>query len=144
MAKKHHCGRKDRPQRVCNPDACPNCMYVGEGDSWCDKIGEIVLSDWEPTEYYMGVLQERKRKVTALEIFKTILKWLQIMAVSYATGVLIVSEIPKRKAPLCDKCAHLRFKRAKNDVCCRYVCNFWDLPPFDDPPEFCNRFEEKK
>lgn len=45
MAKKHHCGRKDRPQRVCNPDACPNCMYVGEGDSWCDKIGEIVLSD---------------------------------------------------------------------------------------------------
>ena len=68
----------------------------------------------------------------------------QIMAVSYATGVLIVSEIPKRKAPLCDKCAHLRFKRAKNDVCCRYVCNFWDLPPFDDPPEFCNRFEEKK
>lgn len=142
MAKKHHCGRKDRPQRVCNPDACPNCMYVGEGDSWCDKIGEIVLSDWEPTEYYMGCC--KKGKVTALEIFKTILKWLQIMAVSYATGVLIVSEIPKRKAPLCDKCAHLRFKRAKNDVCCRYVCDFWDLPPFDDPPEFCNRFEEKK
>ena len=50
MAKKHHCGRKDRPQRACNPDACPNCMYVGEGDSWCDKIGKIVLSDWEPTE----------------------------------------------------------------------------------------------
>lgn len=82
--------------------------------------------------------------MTALEIFKTILKWLQIMAVSCATGVLIASEIPKRKAPLCDKCAHLRFKRAKNDVCCRYVCNFWDLPPFDNPPEFCNRFEEKK
>ena len=37
MAKKHHWGRKDRPQRVCNPDTCPNCMYVGEGDSWCDK-----------------------------------------------------------------------------------------------------------
>lgn len=36
--------------------------------------------------------------MTALEIFKTILKWLQIMAVSYATGVLIASEIPKRKA----------------------------------------------
>lgn len=38
----------------CNPDTCPNCMYIGEGDSWCDKIGEIVLSDWEPTDYYMG------------------------------------------------------------------------------------------
>lgn len=37
-----------------NPDTCPNCMYIGEGDSWCDKIGEIVLSDWEPTDYYMG------------------------------------------------------------------------------------------
>lgn len=35
-------------------------------------------------------------------------------------------------------------KGQKNDVCCRYVCNFWDMPPFDDPPEFCNRFEEKK
>lgn len=30
MAKKHHWGRKDRPQRVCNPDTCPNCMYGGE------------------------------------------------------------------------------------------------------------------
>lgn len=55
--------------------------------------------------------------MTALEIFKTILKWLQIMAVSYATGVLIASEIPKRKVPLCDKCAHLRFKRAKKTMC---------------------------
>lgn len=60
MAKKHHCGRKDRPQRACNPDACHNCMYVGEGDSWCDKIGEIVLSDWEPTEYYMGCCKKGK------------------------------------------------------------------------------------
>lgn len=51
--------------------------------------------------------------MTALEIFKTILKWLQIMAVSYATGVLIVSEIPKRKAPLCDKCAHCALKGQK-------------------------------
>lgn len=62
MAKKHHCGRKDRPQRVCNPDDYPNCMYVGEGDSWCDKIGEIVLSDWEPTEYYMGCCKKGKEK----------------------------------------------------------------------------------
>lgn len=59
--------------------------------------------------------------MTALEIFKTILKWLQIMAVSYATGVLIASEIPKRKVPLCDKCAHLRFKRAKKR-CVLQIC----------------------
>ncbi len=38
----------------CNPDVCPNCQYIGEGDSWCDKTGEIVLEDWAPTENYMG------------------------------------------------------------------------------------------
>lgn len=54
MTKRHHYNRKGQPQKRCNPDTCPNCMYIGEGDSWCDKIGEIVLSDWEPTDYYMG------------------------------------------------------------------------------------------
>ena len=38
----------------CNPDACPYCQYIGEGDSLCDKTGEIVLVDWEPTEHFMG------------------------------------------------------------------------------------------
>ncbi len=38
----------------CNPDICPHCQYIGEGDSYCDQIGEIVLSDWEPNEYFMN------------------------------------------------------------------------------------------
>mgnify|MGYP001515451052 CR=1 FL=1 len=38
----------------CNPDVCPNCMYIGEGDSLCDVLQEIVLDDWSPTEHYMG------------------------------------------------------------------------------------------
>lgn len=38
----------------CNPDVCPNCHYIGEGDSFCDETGEIVLADWEPTEHFMG------------------------------------------------------------------------------------------
>ena len=38
----------------CNPDVCPYCQYIGEGDSWCEETGEIVLSDWEPTENFMG------------------------------------------------------------------------------------------
>ena len=51
----------------CNPDSCPHCQYIGEGDSWCDEIHEIVLSDWEPTEHYMGqgcpyLAQPRRRK----------------------------------------------------------------------------------
>ena len=39
---------------VCDPYICPCCQYIGDGDSWCDEIGEIVLSDWEPTQFYMG------------------------------------------------------------------------------------------
>lgn len=39
----------------CNPDVCPHCQYIGEGDSWCDELHEIVLSDWGPTEHYMGL-----------------------------------------------------------------------------------------
>lgn len=51
----------------CNPDVCPNCQYIGEGDSWCDVTGKIVLSDWEPTSDYMGAgcsytARRRKRK----------------------------------------------------------------------------------
>lgn len=38
----------------CNPDTCPYCQYIGEGDSYCDAIEEIVLDDWTPTEYFMG------------------------------------------------------------------------------------------
>ena len=51
----------------CNPDKCSHCQYIGEGDSWCDELHEIVLSDWEPTEHYMGpgcpyLAQPRRRK----------------------------------------------------------------------------------
>lgn len=38
----------------CNPDVCPNCQYIGEGDSICEVTQEIVLEDWEPTEDFMG------------------------------------------------------------------------------------------
>lgn len=38
----------------CNPDVCPYCQYIGEGDCLCEETGEIVLSDWEPTDEYMG------------------------------------------------------------------------------------------
>jgi len=38
----------------CNPDKCPYCLYIGEGDSICDKIVHIVLADWMPTKHFMG------------------------------------------------------------------------------------------
>ena len=37
----------------CDPNICPNCQYIGEGDSICDETMEVVLSDWIPTEAYM-------------------------------------------------------------------------------------------
>jgi hypothetical protein len=33
----------------CNPDICPHCLYIGEGDSLCEETNKIVLNDWEPT-----------------------------------------------------------------------------------------------
>lgn len=38
----------------CDPNICPNCMYIGEGDSFCDVIQEIVLEDWVPTKHFKG------------------------------------------------------------------------------------------
>jgi hypothetical protein len=29
-------------------------MYIGEGDSFCDVIQEIVLEDWVPTKHFKG------------------------------------------------------------------------------------------
>ena len=53
----------------CNPDICPNCQYIGEGDSLCDETGEIVLADWEPTEHFMGPgCQYAKKSVPHLKI----------------------------------------------------------------------------
>ena len=46
--------RRSPPSIFCNPDICPNCQYIGEGDSFCDATQEIVLSDWEPTDAFMG------------------------------------------------------------------------------------------
>lgn len=38
----------------CNPDICPHCQYIGEGDSICDITFDVVLEDWTPTEEYMA------------------------------------------------------------------------------------------
>ena len=46
--------KKHAKQIYCNPDVCPNCQYIGEGDSICDVTHEIVLSDWIPTDAFMS------------------------------------------------------------------------------------------
>lgn len=50
----------------CNPDVCPYCQCIGDGDSLCEITMEIVLSDWVPTEKFMGpecpYLKKRKKR----------------------------------------------------------------------------------
>ena len=41
------------PEMFCNPDICPNCMYIGEGDSICDVTMNLVLDDWAPADGFM-------------------------------------------------------------------------------------------
>ena len=48
----------------CNPDICPNCQYIGEGDSICDETLNVVLADWEPTDDFMRdcpLMKKRKK-----------------------------------------------------------------------------------
>jgi hypothetical protein len=45
---------KQQKEVFCNPDVCVNCIYIGEGDSMCDITHKILLSDWMPTDDYMG------------------------------------------------------------------------------------------
>lgn len=37
---------------------CENCIYVGEGDYFCDNIMEFVIEDWLPSEYFGGCKNE--------------------------------------------------------------------------------------
>lgn len=54
------------PDIFCNPDICPNCQYIGEGDSICDETMNVVLADWEPTDDFMRdcplMKKQKKRK----------------------------------------------------------------------------------
>lgn len=37
---------------------CDDCMYIGDGDSICDKTYKLVLDDWEPTDNYGNCNEE--------------------------------------------------------------------------------------
>lgn len=53
--KKRHVIRK-----LCDPQMCSHCDYVGDGDFLCDDYpGEayvVVISDWEQTDHYLHCL----------------------------------------------------------------------------------------
>lgn len=45
--------KKKNKSRFCDPEMCGHCMYLGEGDFFCDKYETFVVGEWEPTDDYM-------------------------------------------------------------------------------------------
>lgn len=45
---------KNKKAIFCDPGMCKECRYIGDGDFFCDKLQEIVVSDWQPTDEYLG------------------------------------------------------------------------------------------
>lgn len=31
---------------------CGHCTYIGEGDHICDMSTDVIIADWQPTEYF--------------------------------------------------------------------------------------------
>ena len=47
---------KKKPSRICDPEVCCHCEYIGGGDMICaidDSRVEIVVADWKPTDMYL-------------------------------------------------------------------------------------------
>ena len=41
---------KKNKDRLCDPEMCYHCMYIGEGDFYCDRYEVIVVDEWEPSD----------------------------------------------------------------------------------------------
>ena len=73
------------------------------------------------------------------------LKAAQIIACCLAVILLIAHDAPQKEPPICDRCKNLYYKRsAKDREYYRYVCKVPFRPPFDNPPDYCTQFEERK
>lgn len=50
-------------QKLCDPNMCDHCTYIGEGAFICDLHGvgpeetTFVMEDWEPTRHYLQCLR---------------------------------------------------------------------------------------
>ena len=49
----------DRKQRFCDPGACDECVYIGEGDFLCSQHEVVVVCGWTPTHDYMKCKKAR-------------------------------------------------------------------------------------
>lgn len=46
-------------KHICDPCECDDCIYIDEGDFFCMREQEIVISDFVPTDEYLCCLQEK-------------------------------------------------------------------------------------
>ena len=54
---------KNKKQKYCDPSACNECIYIGEGDFLCEKFQEIVISDWQPTNEFLTCINENRNRI---------------------------------------------------------------------------------
>lgn len=79
--------------------------------------------------------------IKLLNILNILLRVAQIVACGVVIAWVAVRMVPKPKK--CDKCQHLVIKRKRSFQYWRYECNCRGQG-FDDPPEYCCHFEERK
>ena len=58
---------KPHTGRICEPEMCDYCMYIGEGDFLCSKAGRdgnevFVMADWMPTDDYLWCKKRGQQK----------------------------------------------------------------------------------
>ena len=53
---------RKRKNRVCD-DTCPYCMYIGEGDFFCEATEELVWTDWEPVLGYCTLSRKEQAEI---------------------------------------------------------------------------------
>ena len=59
--------KKKKKKRVCAPEFCYNCRYIGEGNFICDKYIDdpdrvLVVDEWEPTENFMQCYRRKQNE----------------------------------------------------------------------------------
>ena len=53
---------KNKAKKFCDPGICDECIYIGDGDFLCDKLQEIVVSDWQPTNEFLKCTEGGRKK----------------------------------------------------------------------------------
>lgn len=54
--------RTTKHKKMCSPESCDSCIYLGDGDFACDRDDYvIVMENWEPTDEYLHCTRKGKK-----------------------------------------------------------------------------------